>query len=234
MSTLQPRLCPRCIRPCHGAPMRSCAVSARCGCYRTVRLRSCALRHPHGATTIAVGRCERALEIMVGRFHRALQPRGDETLAAMGLTTAPALPPAADPRPHTADNCGSISPPHSLARCSNFRKKKLETEKSPRFFRERPETLQCRKGLFSIGGNQLPGRKFRPPFGTNCPVQKFSLTNVVFGIPVNTTIWIRIPFLRWGSRERARGPFTELVNLHKCHILMFMVQMSTSERILSQ
>jgi len=23
-----------------------------------------------------VGRCERALEIMVGRFHRALQPRG--------------------------------------------------------------------------------------------------------------------------------------------------------------
>ena len=76
MSTLQPRLCPRCIRPCHGAPMRSCAVSARCGCYRTVRLRSCALRHPHGATTIAVGRCERALEIMVGRFHRALQPCG--------------------------------------------------------------------------------------------------------------------------------------------------------------
>lgn len=61
-----------------GAPgaLHALALSARCGCYRTVRLRSCALRHPHGATTIAVGRCERALEIMVGRFHRALQPRG--------------------------------------------------------------------------------------------------------------------------------------------------------------
>ena len=133
MSTLQPRLCPRCIRPCHGAPMRSCAVSARCGCYRTVRLRSCALRHPHGATTIAVGRCERALEIMVGRFHRALQPRGDETLAAMGLTTAPALPPAADPCPHTADNCGSISPPRSRGVRPTFGKKKLG-RKNPEIF----------------------------------------------------------------------------------------------------
>jgi len=64
-----------CARGAPGA-LHALAVSARCGCYRTVRLRSCALRHPHGATTIAVGRCERALEIMVGRFHRALQPRG--------------------------------------------------------------------------------------------------------------------------------------------------------------
>ena len=64
-----------CARGAPGA-LHALALSARCGCYRTVRLRSCALRHPHGATTIAVGRCERALEIMVGRFHRALQPRG--------------------------------------------------------------------------------------------------------------------------------------------------------------
>lgn len=64
-----------CARGAPGA-LHALAVSARCGCYRTVRLRSCALRHPHGATAIAVGRCERALEIMVGRFHRALQPRG--------------------------------------------------------------------------------------------------------------------------------------------------------------
>ena len=64
-----------CARGAPGA-LHALAVSARCGCYRTVRLRSCALRHPHGATTIAVGRCERALEIMVGRFHRALQPHG--------------------------------------------------------------------------------------------------------------------------------------------------------------
>ena len=48
--------------------------------------------HPHGATTIAVGRCERALEIMVGRFHRALQPRGVDD-----------APPRAVGRPHAID-----------------------------------------------------------------------------------------------------------------------------------
>ena len=43
---------------------------------RTRGMRAALHAHSHGATTIAVGRCERALEIMVGRFHRALQPRG--------------------------------------------------------------------------------------------------------------------------------------------------------------
>ena len=64
----------RCAKP-HAVrfPWRTrgaaCAHPGRC-------MRAALHAHPHGATTIAVGRCERALEIMVGRFHRALQPRG--------------------------------------------------------------------------------------------------------------------------------------------------------------
>ena len=65
-----PGACARCMRA-PGACARRCMRAPG-----ALHARGALHAHPHGATTIAVGRCERALEIMVGRFHRALQPRG--------------------------------------------------------------------------------------------------------------------------------------------------------------
>ena len=101
-----PRACARrCAHPGHargacahpGHARAACAHPGR-GARRCMRApgalhaRGALHAHPHSATTIAVGRCEHALKIMVGRFHRALQPRGVDD-----------APPRAVGRPHAID-----------------------------------------------------------------------------------------------------------------------------------
>ena len=106
MSTLQPRLCPRCIRPCHGAdeivrcirtvrllPHGAVAIvrtaaSARCYHNRRGTLRTCAGDNGGSFPSCAsTARCGRRAAPPVGRPH-AIDP-GRGRLAANLIQTSP-------------------------------------------------------------------------------------------------------------------------------------------------